>query len=451
MTHLDYRILIVDDETEYQKVFQFILNPKGYDVIACSNGKEALQILEKQSIDLVVTDLKMPGMDGNELIKCIHKTYPEINVMVMTAYGTIESAVTSIKNGAQGYFLKGSNPEMMAVEIEKLYKIKELEISNSILRKEVHTIKPFLRSKNKEFLEVLRMCKKAAESDINVLLLGESGVGKEVLANYIHRESSRKEMHFVPVNCQALTEGLIESELFGHEKGAFTGASERRIGRFETANGGTIFLDEIGDLPLKTQGKLLRSLESRKIERVGSSKSIALDIRVISATNKNLQMAIDNKIFREDLLYRINTLSITIPPLRTRREDLPGLIRYFFNIVEIDQKKKITEIDDGVMNALLNYDYPGNIRELKNIIERLVVLSDEGIIRSNLIHFLGRIQKQDHIDYSLSLKNARANFEKRYIENVIKQNDGNITSASKSLKISTRQLWNKIAELKIEH
>jgi len=282
-----YKILIVDDEIEYQKVLSIILSDVGYDTASCSNGYEALGHIENNIVDLVVTDLKMPIMDGVELIKKIKEKYDNVDVIVMTAFGSIESAVDSIKYGALDYFVKSGEMQELVMKVDRLAKISRLELKSSFLLKNQNSTEVFSESKNKEYLNLLEMCKRAADSGINILLLGESGVGKEVIANYIHRLSSRRQEPFVPVNCQVFSEGVIESELFGHEKGSFTGAIDTRIGKFEEANFGTLFLDEIGDLPLATQGKLLRAIESRKIERLGSNKSVNLDVRFISATNKN--------------------------------------------------------------------------------------------------------------------------------------------------------------------
>ena len=338
-----YKILIVDDEVEYQKVLTLILSDLGYRIASCSNGMEALEYLDKNIVDLVLTDLKMPVMDGVELIKRIKEKNERIDVIVLTAYGSIESAVDSIKYGAKDYFVKSSDMNELVIKVDRLAKIRRLEKKSSILLDAQNQIELFIESKNEVYLNLLEMCKRAADSSISILLLGESGVGKEVIANYIHRLSKRRQEPFVPINCQAFPEGVIESELFGHEKGSFTGATDSRVGKFEQANLGTLFLDEIGDLPIMTQGKLLRAIESRKIERIGSNKSIDLDVRFISATNKDLSKAIIEGGFREDLLYRINTLTLEIPPLRDRREDLPALIDFFIRKTETDQKKESRE------------------------------------------------------------------------------------------------------------
>lgn len=448
-----YKILIVDDEIEYQRVFSYILSSNGYSVKTSSSGAEALEVLKENEIDLVITDLKMPGIDGIELIKNIHEKYSDMDIMVMTAFGTIESAVKSMKYGANGYFIKGSEPESFIVEIDKLSKIKELQSSNAILKESNGNGKFFLETKSHEFAKMLEVCKKAAKTDINVHLSGESGVGKEVIANYIHQMSNRKDNHFIAVNCQVFPEGMVESELFGHEKGAFTGATEKRIGRFENANFGTLFLDEIGDLPIATQGKLLRVLETRTIERVGSSKNIELDIRLISATNKKLSDLISRGEFREDLMYRINTIDITIPPLRDRREDIPSLIEFFIMKIQTDQKKKIVEIEENTLKGLLEYNYPGNIRELRNILERLVALSDNGVIKGNGIKCDFERSNIDEVvaDFKKTpLRKARGIFEKKYIERVLSETKGDVTAAAEILEISKRQMWNKISEYEIK-
>lgn len=448
-----YEILIVDDEIEYQKVLTLILSDEGYDTASCSNGYEALEYIETHKVDLVVTDLKMPIMDGDELIKKIKEKYESVEVIVMTAFGSIASAVNSIKYGAADYFVKSGEMHELVMKVDRLAKINRLERKSNVLLKNQNETKVFLDSKNKEYLTLIEMCKRTADSGINILLLGESGVGKEVIATYIHQLSNRREEPFVPVNCQVFPEGVIESELFGHEKGAFTGAIETRIGKFEEANFGTLFLDEIGDLPIATQGKLLRAIESRKIEKLGSNKSINLDIRLISATNKNPEKQIIEGAFRDDLLYRINTLTLNIPALRDRREDLPALIKFFKEKIEKEQKKKIEKIDDRVMAFLLRYDYPGNIRELKNIIERMIALSKDGIVTVNdILMPIGDVDTGNLVcDMSgKSLKEARSKFEESYIVEALKHNKGNVAKTSDHLGISTRQLWNKINQYDIE-
>lgn len=445
-----FHILVVDDEPEYQTVFSMILSEHGYDVTTCSGGEEALRLIGRSEINLIMTDLKMPGMSGLELIRRVKEAAGDIEILVMTAFGSIESAVQAMKLGASGYFVKSSDPpESLLADVARIAKIQRLQAANEILRHQSPMPEMFLDTRSPRFAEVLDVCRKAADTGISVLLLGESGVGKEVVANYIHRLSRRREHHFIPVNCQVFSEGMIESELFGHEKGSFTGAVGRRIGRFEEADFGTLFLDEIGDLPMPTQSKLLRALESRSIERVGSSQPIELDIRLISATNKNLQEEIARGCFREDLLYRINALTITIPPLRERKEDLPALIPFFLSRIEQDQKKKIHEVEEDVMAFLLEYNYPGNVRELKNILERLVALSDGGRIHSGemvLQSAAAAPQAAFQPFQEQPLRAARAAFEADYLQKVLDKYEGNAAASARALEITRRQLWNKISD-----
>lgn len=446
----NYRILIVDDEIEYQNVVSLILEDAGYSAAACSNGREALEYLKNNDVDLVITDLRMPVMTGTELIENIRQMELDVDILVVTAYGSIEGAVDAIRLGAADYFVKSSDLDELIMKVDRIARMKRLEHKADILLKNQNAEEVFLDSKNPQYCQLLDMCNRTADTNINILLLGESGVGKEVVANYIHRISNRADEPFIPVNCQVFPEGVIESELFGHEKGSFTGAVGNRIGKFEEANYGTLFLDEIGDLPLMTQGKLLRALETRSIERLGSNKRIHLDVRFIFATNKNLDKEIEQGAFRDDLLYRINTLTLTIPPLRERREDLPGLIDFFVRKTEIDQKKKDIRIDEDVMDHLLQYDYPGNIRELKNIIERMIALSRGGRVT------MAELMLPGGGSYSMfgkgeitTLREARGEFEKKYIEEALRKNDWNVEKCAVVLGITSRQLWNKIGQYEL--
>ncbi len=453
MKNKNFKILIIDDEPEYQKALSIILEEVGYITAMCSNGKEALDYFNENSADLVITDLRMPVMSGTEVIKAIRERGIDTQILVITAYGSIESAVDAIKLGAADYFVKSSDPEDLIIKVDRIAKMSRLEKKNDILINNQNSGDVFLESKNSEFRQILDICGRVANTDISILLLGESGVGKEVVANYIHRISSRSREPFIPVNCQVFPEGVIESELFGHEKGAFTGALEARIGKFEEANLGTLFLDEIGDLPLMAQSKLLRALETKSIEHVGSNKRIFLDIRFIFATNKDLEKEIREGRFREDLMYRINALTLVIPPLRERKEDLPGLIEFLVRKTERDQKKKDTVIDPEVMEKLLAYDYPGNIRELKNIIERMLALSIGGRVTLRELpslcardteEYSGKIPETSGDAQTANLRDARSRFEAKYIEKFLEKNGGNVDRTAKELGITTRQLWNKI-------
>lgn len=455
----NFKILVVDDEVQYQNVFRLILEDKGYCTKTVSSGEEALKKLGSENFDLVLTDLMMPGMDGIELLGRIKNLNYAVEVIIVTGYGTIENAVKAIKQGAFSYFIKSHDPEELLMEVDKLARIRNLQIENEMLRKEKSVSAFEFDSKSRRFRSVLSLIDKAADSSASIFLTGESGVGKEVMARYIHSRGSRCKGNFVAVNCQALPENLLESELFGYEKGSFTGASERRIGKFQEASGGTLFLDEIGELPVNLQAKLLRALETRTIERIGSNKPIAVDIRLVSATNKDITDAIRNGTFREDLFYRLNTIMVEIPPLRDRKEDIPSLAEFFFNKCQVEQKKKITSIDSGVMDFLLSYDYPGNIRELRNIIERLVVLSDRGCVSENdLPDYKGTETASSTAVFKTSsnnsglqskiipLKHYMKSYEADYIQRVLDSCGGNMTEASKLLDISRRQLFNKVTE-----
>ncbi len=446
---IDFKILVVDDEEEFRDVYRIILEDKGYDINEASSGEKCLSMLENDDFDLVITDLKMVGMDGIELLKSIKEKQHSCDVIIVTGFGTVDSAVNAMKQGAFSYFIKGSDPEVLLKEIEKLVRIKSLELDNKSIRDQLINFEYLLESNNDKFKNMLKIAEKAAISNSNILILGESGTGKEVVAKYIHQMSKRNNENFVAVNCQVFSEGVLESELFGHEKGAFTGAIEKRIGRFEEADGGTLFLDEIGELSLNTQVKLLRVLESRTFERIGSNKNIAADIRLISATNRKLSEEIKTGKFREDLFYRINTITIEVPPLKDRKEDIPILIDFFLAQAQKEMKKKVNKIENGLMELLVVYDYPGNIRELKNIIERLVVLSDDGVIKKADLPDLKIFNNEENSEIR-SLKDVRQIAEIKYIKYVLEKCNGNISESARLMDISRRQLFNKLVEYGIK-
>lgn len=448
----NFKVLVVDDEAEFRNVYRIMLEYKGYEVTVAASGEDCLNILGKGSFDLVLTDLKMNGMDGVDLLRKIKENNYSCEVILVTAFSTVDSAVIAMKLGAFGYFIKGQDPQILLKEIEKLVKIKELIFDNNSIKNNLMKFNYLLKSNNKNFNEVLRIAEKAALSNSNILILGESGTGKEVIAKHIHQCSNRKDENFVAVNCQVFSEGLLESELFGHEKGSFTGATEKRIGRFEEADMGTLFLDEIGEIHTNIQVKLLRAIENKSIERIGSNKKIEIDLRLISATNKELYKNIQKGEFREDLFYRINTITIEIPPLRERKEDIPAFINFFLNMFKNEMKKSIDCIEDGLLETLIKYDYPGNIRELKNIIERLVVLSDKNTLRiKDLPIIINKASEKSENSLSLrTLKDVRHNAEKNHIKQVLMHCGDNITEAARILDISRRQLYNKLYEYNIE-
>jgi len=450
----EFRVLVVDDEPDYRESLRMILQEKGYDVALAEGGAEALDLLRQSRFNLVLSDLMMQGMNGIQLLQEVRRLWPQTAVIILTGYGTIENAVEAMKIGAWSYFVKGHDPIDLLREVEKV----RLHLPGQTAEKiqpAVQSTDVFLQTQNPQFRRMIDLAERAAQSNVSILLLGESGVGKDVFARYIHSCSDRRDGRFVPVNCQAFAGGLLESELFGHEKGSFTGAVERRKGRFEMAHGGTLFLDEVGDVPLGTQVKLLRTLESKTIERLGSSEPLLVDFRLISATNKKPEEEIRAGRIREDFFYRISTITIEIPSLRSRKEDLPLLIDYFMEKSQLDLGKTITGMEAGVREFLLAHHYPGNVRELKNIIERLVVLARDGVIlRSDLPDLMEKapekaaekIPEKSDDDTFRQLKEIRREGEADYIQKVLQHCDYKMIEAAKCLGISRRQLFNKISE-----
>lgn len=451
------RILVVDDEQDYCDVLNMILSSKGYVVECCNNGREALSFLEKKSVDVVISDIKMPVMDGFELLKEIkHRDY-DLEVIMLTAFGTIEKAVEMMKLGAYTYVTKGTDPEELLIELKKIKEMRSAKIRTEIL--EVKTAGNYmLESRNEKYRQVLMMAKRAAASESNILILGESGAGKEVIANYIHENSKRREGIFMELNCQAISESILESELFGHEKGSFTGALQRRIGHFEAAHGGTLFLDEIGGVSMSLQAKLLKAIEKKEIYRVGGSTPISVDFRLVTATNRNLKMDMDKEEFRSDLFYRISTIVLEVPPLRERPEDIPLFIDYFVEKFRKEMKLPEIKMSDRVRELLENYSYVGNVRELKNVIERLLVLSSDGQIReeylpSEIVSTENKIQHiptSMEIDYNQSLKEYRSKAEKKYIEELLRQYPDDMNKVAEILSITRRQLFNKLVEFDLK-
>ena len=442
------KILIVDDEKEYRETYKIILESRGFSVGEAETGAKALEKMEEEYYPIVLCDVIMPGMDGLEVLKKIKETYDKsVEVIMVTGYGGVETAVNAMKIGAFGFFIKSHSPEALLIEIGKAKRIINLQRKQSIYSDAENNERYLYQSKNSRMKEILDIVDKVADTSANVLLLGESGVGKEVLAQKLHDKSSRVHMPFVAINCQYFSDNLLEAELFGHEKGAFTGAKDKRIGRFEESNGGTIFLDEIGEISLNTQVKFLRVLENRKIERIGSNKQIEVDFRLISATNKLITEEIKKGSFRQDLYYRINTITIEIPPLRERKEDILDMVYFFINMYKKELKKDIKDIDDRTLEYLLNYDYPGNIRELKNIIERLFVLSRDGVLKlQNAPEKSFNAESVTNDNLILDFNLARQEFEKDYFLKVLTHFNNNISQTARAIGISRRQLFNKINE-----
>ena len=375
-------ILIIDDEKNYLLILEAILEEEGYTVTALSDPVMAMTYLEESEVDVVITDMKMPGMTGQEVLESVRKTHPHIPVMIMTAFGTIDKAVEAMKGGAFDYITKPFSNDEILLSVRKALKLSHAERQNRLLRESLAEKfgKETILGNSKAIQDVLALAGKVAPTRSNVLITGESGTGKELVARAIHIASDRKDMPFVSVNCMSLNPGVLESELFGHEKGSFTGAMALKRGRFELAQGGTLFLDEIGELSLEMQVKLLRVLQERVIERVGGTETIPVDFRLVAATNKNLQEEIVAGRFREDLFYRLNVVNIHLPPLRERREDIPILASHFLRKFSLENNREVHGFTAGAIDYLSAYEWPGNVRQLENVIERCVVLSSRDVI-----------------------------------------------------------------------
>jgi two-component system NtrC family response regulator len=375
-------ILIVDDEKNYLVVLEALLRPEGYEIVTADSARTALKLIEESDLDLVLTDMKMPGMNGMELLEQCKRIKPEVPVIMMTAYGTIEMAVEAMKKHAYDYITKPFQNEELKVTIKKALDNYRLVKENRRLSEALSERYRFsnIIGRSKPMLDIYDLIRKVAHSRASVMITGPSGTGKELIAKAIHYESPRKGRPFVSVSCGALTETLLESELFGHEKGAFTGAVALKKGRFELADGGTLFLDEVGEMPPPLQVKLLRVLQEMEFERVGGTKTLKVDVRVLSASNRNLKEIVANGSFREDLFYRLNVIHIEVPPLAERLEDIRLLVNHFIEKYRSDLGKQRIELSPEVWKALYAHPWPGNVRELENVIERAVVLNSGGVI-----------------------------------------------------------------------
>jgi two-component system NtrC family response regulator len=375
-------VLIVDDEKNYLVVLEALLAPEGYEIMTADNAQAALGLIKDADLDLVITDMKMPGMSGMELLEASKRKKPELPVIMMTAYGTIEMAVEAMKKQAYDYITKPFQNEELKLTVQKALQNHRLIKENRLLTEALSDRYQYgkIIGKSKPMLEIYDLIRKVAQSKASVLITGPSGTGKELIAKAIHYDSPRKERPFISVNCGALTETLLESELFGHEKGAFTGAISMKKGRFELADGGTLFLDEVGEMPPALQVKLLRVLQEMEFERVGGTKTIEVDVRVLSASNRKLKENVAEGGFREDLFYRLNVIHIEVPPLKERKEDIRLLVHHFIEKYRQDEGKGKIELAPQTWKALYSYPWPGNVRELENVIERAVVLNSGALI-----------------------------------------------------------------------
>ena len=446
------KIMVVDDDKNTRRLIEDILaKTNQYETVQSSNGEACLRKLEETKVDLVLLDLQMPGINGIDTLKEIKARYPNLPVIIMTAHGTIEKAVSSMKLGSYDFLTKPFPAERLKVTVKNALEANALETEVQHLRSELKNKYQFenIVGQSSAMQKVFRAVEKIVNSDVTVLIQGESGTGKELFARAIHNQcKARHTKPFVAVNCTALPESLLESELFGHEKGAFTGASSRRIGKFELADGGTVFLDEIGDMSLSTQAKILRVLQEREFERVGGNTLVKVNIRLISATNKNLEEEVRKGSFREDLFYRISVFPIKLPPLRERKEDIPLLVAHFFERYGKRENKTIKGIQPDALKILLNYHWPGNVRELENAIERAVVITGSPIVGVEdlppHIVTIGQTIGKEKITYTgEALPQWIEKLEVDVLRKTLLEFEGNITKAAKKLGIGRATIYRK--------
>ncbi len=439
------RILVVDDEANQRELVSGYLKKQGFEVFTAAGGESALELFRQAPMELILTDQRMPGLSGLDLLKAAREINPETQVIVMTAYGSVETAVEAMRDGAADYVAKPLNLDELRQKIQRIVEQHRLYAENRALREELksrHRIEGII-GESGQMVEVISLVQRVAASEATVLIRGESGTGKELIAKAIHYTSPRAARPLVRVNCAALPENLLESELFGHEKGSFTGAISTRKGRFELADTGTLFLDEIGDLPLHLQAKLLRVLQEREFERVGSSQPIKVNVRILSATHRDLESLMRAGQFRDDLYYRLNVVTILVPPLRERRQDLPPLMDHFLKLFAAKNGKSLRGFSRAARDALLRYDYPGNVRELENLLERAVVLCRGDVIdRGDLPLILDDPDALSEAQTQLTA--AVEGLERRMIREALKRANGVQTRAAELLGVTERALRYKL-------
>jgi len=446
------RILVIDDDPKMCESLSQVLGREGYEVQQAYRGEEGLERIRERNFDLVLTDLSMPGMDGLGLLKSVKTIAPDTGVIIITGYGTIDSAVRAMKHGATDYITKPIRAPQLRLVVSKALATHDLMVENKYLRSRLQEKYSPSRvvGQSAAMRKILGMVEQVAPSKATVLLTGETGTGKEMIAETIHYLSPRANKPFVKVNCAALPETLLESELFGHEKGAFTGAHREREGRFEYADRGTLFLDEIGEMSPSAQLRLLRVLQEGEFERVGSTRPIRVDVRVIAATNSDLASRVRQRAFREDLYYRIKVIHIELPPLRQRREDIPILVQHFIEKYNKVNQRAVQGIGQQVLDRMLAYDWPGNVRELENVIERAVIMTEGRMIRMVDLpeEIRGRDPKEEQITLPLGLTLQDA--ERLIIQKTLDRLGGDKQTASRILGISGRTLYRKLKEYEIE-
>jgi two-component system, NtrC family, nitrogen regulation response regulator NtrX len=454
-------VLIIDDEPAIRASLSGALKDESYEVMTAGSGEEGLGYVTNSFFDAVLLDVWMPGIDGMETLKRIKAQSPDQLVIIMSGHGTVETAVKATKLGAYDFVEKPLSLEKLLVTLRNAFQFQELNKENRILRSEVFKA-PAMIGASPRMLELKDQIATIAPLNSWVLITGENGTGKELVARAIHQGSKRKDQAFIAVNCAAIPEELIESELFGHERGAFTGATQQKRGKFDQANGGTLFLDEIGDMSLKTQAKVLRILQEQKFERVGGNQTIEVDVRVIAATNKNLLESIKANHFREDLYYRLAVIPIVVPPLRERTEDVPGLLKFYFETFAKEQGREPKRISEDATQILRHYPWPGNVRELRNLVERLSIMTRVPVVGTEdlpaeVLEAVAnapagtQLPQGPSFSFTMSagLKEAKSQFEREFIIRKLKENDWNISRTAQTLGIERAHLHRKIKAFKI--
>lgn len=446
------KILIIDDEKEICESMKMILDYEGYDANFSTSAIQGLKILEENPPGCLLLDIQMPEMNGFEVLKRVKESSPSISVIIISAHGSIENAIKATRLGAFDFIEKPIDRDKLLISVRNAIEQVKLLTENIEIKKTLGVEGEILGS-SKGIKNILELIDKVAPLDTRILITGENGTGKELVARAIHKKSQRKDKPFIEVNCAAIPNELIESELFGHEKGSFTGAFNQRIGRFELANKGTIFLDEVGDMSPQTQAKVLRAIEDGKIERVGGGKKIDVDVRIISATNKDLPEEIQKEKFREDLYHRLNVIPILVPPLRERKDDIPILVDAFAKEITIRHKKPPVKFVEDAIKLLQEMPWTGNVRELKNIIERIIIIIDKREITKSDIEFLlkpGHVTMDDIIDESNSFQEFKEKAERAFILKQLNENNWNISKTAELLDIQRSHLYNKMKKYGIE-
>lgn len=452
-------ILVVEDKESMAAMLKETLEAEGYKVIPARDAAKGIKYLKDGKIDLVLTDLKLPDKNGIDVLKASKEENHLTPVIVMTAFGSVEAAVSAMKEGAFDFITKPLDTDHLIILIKRALETQRLVTENILLKEEVSARfgLPGIIGKSRNIVDVAQIVQKVAATKTTVLILGESGTGKELFARAIHNLSSRKHYPFVPINCAAIPKALLESELFGHEKGSFTGADARKMGKFQLADKGTIFLDEIGDMDLSIQAKLLRAIEEGEIERVGAITSITLDVRIVAASNKDLEKAVEEKKFREDLFYRLNVFPVRVPPLRERKEDIPLLVEYFINKYCNEMKTPVKSVSKEALDILMGYHWKGNVRELENTIERAVILCDGDVITPDHFVLSKEVVSGPVIAFSSTegtlesvAKEALRIAETKRISSALHETRGNKSKAAEILQVSYKTLLTKIKEYGIE-